>query len=145
MSSASCTPHVQNYHVLNWLITVPVKVLLTENWQINISVWPPLLWQKNRKMTGLSVITSYLWLKFIFVLVWINLIYWLVLSLMKINYDSNDQNNCVMRRISFVVLIWSKNNVELNCILSLTRINWAYRIILGGWCDETYFVTEMVK
>ena len=45
------------------------------------------------------------------------------MCLMKINDDRNDQNNCVMRRISCMFLMSSKYNVELNCNLSLTGIN----------------------
>ena len=144
-ASAPFTPRFRPHSTLNWLVTVQWWIRLTENWQITKAVWPHSLRLKNRKITGLSVLTSYLCLEFIFVLTWLNLMYFLVLCVMKINGDSSNKKDNVMRRISFVVLILSKNTLELNCILSLTRLYLTFWLVLCDLSDEKYFVTGSVK
>ena len=65
---------------------------------------------------------SYLCLIF-FVLMWLNSIYCFVLSL-RIEYDdSKNQNNCVMRTISIVILIWSKIYVNSGLLIFPTKSN----------------------
>ena len=47
-----------------------------------------------------------------------------------------NKKNGVMRRIIFVVLIKSKNNLELNGILPLTILDFMYLLVICDWSDE---------
>ena len=96
--SAPFTPHFRPFCTLDWLVSSPVQTRLTENWLITKVVRPPSQWKTNIKKPGISVLTSYLCL-FIYLFL-INLMYLLVLFMMKINNDSKDQNNCVMKCVS---------------------------------------------
>ena len=67
-------------------------------------VRPPSQRQTNHKRTNLLVITSYLFLNFLYISIWLDFLYFMVLWPMKINDYSNDQNYFVMK--TFRLWFW---------------------------------------
>ena len=112
-----------------------------ENQWITKVLWPPLQWQTNRKIPVFwcSSLTFY-WDLFLFSFDF----FFLVLYLIKINDDSNDKNNCVLKIfISGFDLIGKYFRVEFKFIAYRTWFVFLDCIVWLIWWE--YFVTEMVE
>ena len=65
MSLPPIMPRSWHYHVLYWMVTVPVVNTMTRNkWITTVGFSPSLLWIKYENQTGIEVLSSYFCVNF---------------------------------------------------------------------------------